>query len=161
MCLTHFELKVSVKRFRATLNCAFCILSSHRLQPHTCSSKSDGNTSNTPPRPSPPPPLHPAPPPSSASASRSPSTPLPPPSAASRSTPPTPTAPPAKAFLCHRMYLLIRFRSKLPHKIAKLLFTITDSNVDLYFCGRVDFLKLIDKYNVSINSGFIFRGSSV
>ena len=35
MCSASFERKVAVKRFRATLHCVFCILSSHRLQPES------------------------------------------------------------------------------------------------------------------------------
>ena len=31
----QFDLKVAVKRFRATLNCELCILASHRLQPES------------------------------------------------------------------------------------------------------------------------------
>ena len=33
LCFPQFDLKVAVKRLRATLNCELCILASHRLQP--------------------------------------------------------------------------------------------------------------------------------
>jgi hypothetical protein len=44
------------------------------------------------------------------------------------------------------------FESRLPHKIIKLLFTITNQNMKLVVCEGVDFLKLINEYIVSNKS---------
>ena len=35
LCFLKFDLKVALKRFRATLNCELCILASHRLRPES------------------------------------------------------------------------------------------------------------------------------
>jgi hypothetical protein len=45
--------------------------------------------------------------------------------------------------------MIFKLEDQLPHEIVNLLFTITNLNIKLTFCGKIDFSKPINRYLVS------------